>query len=129
MSKVSQSVSDKDRQLTDSGLLWSDIHQRFEWISKGWIPFFAAGGVGPSSAQTFVCDRLVVVAEEEEEAKKKEEKEEEEEEEVEEVNWVVGNTLGDRLWWWWQWKKSSASDIVAYYVKVALLILVWSKLS
>ena len=56
-------------------------------------PFFAAGGVGPSSAQTFVCDRLVVVAEEEEEAKKKEE----EEEEVEEVNWVVGNTLGDRL--------------------------------
>ena len=55
-------------------------------------PFFAAGGVGPSSAQTFVCDRLVVVAEEEEEAKKKEE-----EEEVEEVNWVVGNTLGDRL--------------------------------
>ena len=59
-------------------------------------PFFAAGGVGPSSAQTFVCDRLVVVAEEEEEAKKKEE-EKKEEEEVEEVNWVVGNTLGDRL--------------------------------
>ena len=59
---------------------------------------FAAGGVGPSSAQTFVCDRLVVVAEEEEEAKKKEEvEEEEEEEEGEEVNWVVGNTLGDRL--------------------------------
>ena len=44
-------------------------------------PFFAAGGVGPSSAQTFVCDRLVVVAEEEEEAKKKEEEEEEEGEE------------------------------------------------
>ena len=125
MSKVSQWVSDMDRQLTDSGLIGSEIHQSFEWISKGWIPFFAAGGVGPSSAQTFVCDRLVVVAEEEEEAKKKEE----EEEEVEEVNWVVGNTLGDRLWWWWQWKKSRASDVVAYYVKVALMILVWSKLS
>ena len=125
MSKVSQWVSDKDRQLMDSGLIGSEIHQNFEVISKGWIPFFAAGGVGPSSAQTFVCDRLVVVAEEEEEAKKKEE----EEEEVEEVNWVVGNTLGDRLWWWWQWKKSRASDVVAYYVKVALMILVWSKLS
>ena len=63
---------------------------------KDKIYIFVAGGIGPSSAQTFVCDRLVVVTEEEEEVEVEVEKREEKEEKMD-GEWTESRTLGEKL--------------------------------